>query len=723
MCIEAALGFPLELVYRNPNDIRSMTEPCKDSSNENIDRLKSRLLEQLRAGEIQSLFEFLATVKNGLPVEHLSQLVEVDIEFRRSNGEETSLEDYYDHLPELAPSPLAQTVTKVINHQTTAAETEIFDVPSDANKRQLIETGDTIDDFELIAELGRGSFATVFLARQISMQRLVALKVSTDHGMEAQTLAQLDHPHIVRVFDQRKARDYDLQLLYMQYLEGGTLLDVLKRVINSPESELSGKLFVQCVDDAVIARGASPSYESAAQKSYVDSDWEQTICRIGYSLARALEYAHQKGVLHRDIKPANVLISSDCSVKLADFNISSADTVVGEFVFGGSLVYMSPEQVRAFNKRDDFSADDLTDRCDIYSLGVMLYQLLKRELPFYALSKSRSAGGLESMIAERENSIERVGKSLKTHSPLLQKALTRCLQPNIDDRPTSARDLANQLKIGLDRDAEQFLFPAKRNWTLFFQQHFYIVCVVVNLLFNALAAAFVFRFNLLDSVPKTSHDIFWWVQLCVNGIVFPLAIGVFVKLTWMVPKALRLCLNGQHTKVPDLRLAMHRTLSAGHIQAIICGSLWIVAGALYPILLTIFGCNLSVSDWLDFITSHALAGIAITALTFFATTYLSLRIWLPVLIQNSFAEEVVCTVTSGLNSLISKIPVYQLFAVSVPLLAIALLVIFGDVMAGSKFPLTVISLFGLLAIPIVLFGGNRIRTICEKLLVIFRYES
>ena len=72
-----------------------------------------------------------------------------------------------------------------------------------AGKPDLLAAGQTVDDFDLLAAVGEGAFAKVFLARQRSLQRLVALKVSADHGTEPQTLAQLDHPHIVRVYDQR----------------------------------------------------------------------------------------------------------------------------------------------------------------------------------------------------------------------------------------------------------------------------------------------------------------------------------------------------------------------------------------------------------------------------------------------------------------------------------------------------------------------------------------
>ncbi len=693
----------------------------KDPDESDIAKLEKQLTQGLRSGEIRSVVEFLAKTGNQLSVSDLMRLVAADLDFRKSKGESADITDYYSEIPELGSIGSDQTITKLVQHETTAAQTEVFDLKPGAPKtRKLVQVGGTIDDFELLAELGKGSFATVFLARQKSMQRLVALKVSADHDMEAQTLAQLDHPHIVRVFDQRRAKEHDLQLLYMQYLEGGTLHDVLKRIVNVPAEELSGKLFVECVDESIIERGASPNYESIARKQYLKSDWEQTICRIGYNLARALDYAHEKGVLHRDIKPANVLIGSDYSVKLADFNISAADAVIGDSKFGGSLAYMSPEQIRAFNPDDDFDADQLNHKCDIYSLGVLLYQMLTRELPFYAVTKSRSTDGLKTMIAEREHSVERVISSLQNYSQLLRNALVRCLQPTLNYRPDNARDLANQLKIGLDRDAEKFLFPARGNWTLYLQNYFYTVCIFVIFVFNFLGAIFVRNFNLVDSMPEKSQETFKFVVLVVNRIIFPTAIIIFIALTIMVPTAIKLCLARRQSEIPDLKLATHRTLAAGHIQAIICGSFWLFAGFLYPTILTILGCRLKSTDWVDFIASHTLAGIAITAMTFFATTYLALRIWLPVLIQNSFTASVVSTVTSGLNDLIRKIPIYQMCAVSVPLLAIALLVIYKELMTGSENALRVISVFGLFTIPIVMIGGNRIRSVCEKLLLVFR---
>ena len=696
-----------------------MTENGDPSSFESITLLQGEFAAALKAGSVVSIREFIASHPlKKLNPEDLVKLICVEMEYRRSLGELISLADFYPDFPQIAELEKDQTITRVLD-ETTALLTEVFEAEPVATKRRLINPGDHIDDFELLTELGQGSFATVFLARQTSMQRLVALKVSADPSMEAQTLAQLDHPNIVRIFDQRRAVDFDLQLLYMQYLEGGTLLDAAQWIFNRRgELQASGKSLVRAIDVAIIDRGASPDYESPLRKQLMDDDWDRVVNRIGHALAGALDYAHHRGVLHRDIKPANVLIGADCSMKLADFNISAASSVVGAGKFGGSLAYMSPEQIRAFNPGDKFSPDQLTESCDIYSLGVMLIQLLTGCLPFPGNAMSRNSSGLKAMIQERtaDGTLREITERLSSHSPLLQNALMKCIAPSPADRHSSARALARQLKIGLDAEAEKLLYPAPDGWSSRFSQWFYPTCIIVALIGNLLAVAFITTFHLFDTVPADFHGTYITVQRVINGIAFPLAATIFVKLTIGVQRALKARKQGTKISVQDRGHAISRNLASGHLQAAVCGLEWIVAGGLYPVVLTLLGVSLPPSAWLNFIASHTLAGVAITTLTFFAISWFALNSWLPELLQDSYSDHSVSASTSGLNLLRKRIPIYQMLAVSIPLLAVVLLVIFSDLLEQSKFSLTVISIFGLFAVPIVLLGGNAIRAKCERLL-------
>ena len=248
-----------------------------------------------------------------------------------------------------------------------------------------MDAGGAIDDFDLFALLGKGAFARVVLARQRSMQRLVALKVSGESGAEPQTLAQLDHPHIVRVFDQRSMPERGLRLLYMQYVSGGTLQSVLDVLRRTPAAERDGNMLLRAVDEAVAQRGESPPAGSALRDRLAAGTWPEAVCWLGARLAEALAYAHRQGVLHRDVKPANVLLTSEASPKLADFNVSFSCKLDGAnpaAFFGGSLAYMSPEQLEAFNPAHDRDPADLDGRADLYSLCVVLWELLAGRRPF-----------------------------------------------------------------------------------------------------------------------------------------------------------------------------------------------------------------------------------------------------------------------------------------------------------------------------------------------------
>ncbi len=137
---------------------------------------------------------------------------------------------------------------------------------------QTLRVGQVIEDFELLKLLGSGAFAQVYLARQATMQRLVALKVSSDRGDEPKTLAQLDHPHIVRVFDVRSSREERLRLLSMQYAPGGTLQHVIGFAKELPWRMLSGRTILQAIDKQLLEARLPPPEESRRRQKLASSD-------------------------------------------------------------------------------------------------------------------------------------------------------------------------------------------------------------------------------------------------------------------------------------------------------------------------------------------------------------------------------------------------------------------------------------------------------------------
>ena len=152
----------------------------------------------------------------------------------------------------------------------------------------LFHEGDTFGDFQILKLLGAGGFAKVFLARQTTMQRMVALKVSADSGDEAKTLAQLDHPNIVRVYDVRQLPEQKLRLLSMQYVPGGTLVNVIRFAKQSNYDTLSGEILLQAIDDSLLAASLPKPEESPRRSRLSTSNWFEAVCEIGVQLAEAL---------------------------------------------------------------------------------------------------------------------------------------------------------------------------------------------------------------------------------------------------------------------------------------------------------------------------------------------------------------------------------------------------------------------------------------------------
>src|SRR5262245_26215562 len=199
------------------------------------------------------------------------------------------------------------------------------------------------EDFELLRVLGEGSFGKVYLARQVSLDRQVAVKISANRGSEARTLASLEHDHIVHVFSETIDLKCNQRVLCMQYVPGTTLERIIDALNKREPNSWSG----QGVLDAIDSLSQNPAvFHPAALRDrqlLAESDYFQAVCWFGARLAEALDYAHSQGVLHRDVKPANILVNQYGRPLLADFNIShqAAQPVRADDVFGGTLGYMS----------------------------------------------------------------------------------------------------------------------------------------------------------------------------------------------------------------------------------------------------------------------------------------------------------------------------------------------------------------------------------------------
>ncbi len=239
-----------------------------------------------------------------------------------------------------------------IKKLTTAGETMIFGLSGAKKEATVImentEIKPTLGRYEVVKELGRGAMGTVFLGKDPRINREVAIKtlryeeidaeqideVKKRFFREAEAAGKLSHPNIVTIYD--VGEDYEIAYMAMELLDGSDLAKYTKKENLLPVPE---------------------------------------IVRIVSSVASALDYAHANGIVHRDIKPANIMILTNGEVKVADFGIArvmaTSKTQTG--VVLGTPSYMSPEQI---------AGKKVDGRSDLFSLGVVLYELISGEKPF-----------------------------------------------------------------------------------------------------------------------------------------------------------------------------------------------------------------------------------------------------------------------------------------------------------------------------------------------------
>lgn len=342
-----------------------------------------------------------------------------------------------------------------------------------ATRHRLSQTalpavGSTFKGFHLVAELGRGAFGRVFLARQGDLaNRLVALKISTESIAESQKLAQLQHTHIVPIYSFHQ--DGPLQAVCMPYFGSTTLSDVLND-LQQGRLPNSGKQLISTVQNrqSQTARslrsnrpdsGVLPLTDAASNGIELPSDvpsaspatvrqleglsYVEAVLWLGARLADGLAHAHERGILHRDLKPANILLTNDGQPMLLDFNLAE-DTkqysAVSAAMIGGTLPYMAPEHLMAFQGQDSV----VDHRADIYALGLILTELLLGR-PLFARHAGLMESTLPRMIAERNQQPPALGKENPEMTPAVEAILRRCLQPDPAQRYQSARELQEDL--------------------------------------------------------------------------------------------------------------------------------------------------------------------------------------------------------------------------------------------------------------------------------------
>ncbi|MCC7083809.1 MAG: serine/threonine protein kinase [Pirellulales bacterium] len=603
----------------------------------------------------------------------LNEFIKIDLEYRWQQHElPKQIEEYVEEFPELVEDgqvscdliyeefhirqqtddpPAPETYYKRFPGQTERLKRMMSIEPNrmgsttmiGGQKGAEIDVGQQIDDFDLLLRLGKGSFGSVFLARQRSMQRLVALKISRDRGTEPQTLAMLDHPYIVRVYDQRVLHDRKLQLMYMQHIPGGTLQDVVEAARRQAPALRSGKTVLEAVDRALNHSGESPP-EGGLRRRLANTHWPEAACWIGAKLAAALEYAHQRGVLHRDVKPANVLLAADCTPKLVDFNVSFSSKLEGATpaaYFGGSLAYMSPEQLEATNPDHEREPGELDGKSDVYSLGVMLWELLTGTRPFGEEHMEKNWSETLKILTDRRRfgvPVSAIAALPPDLPPALQNILLSCLAPHATNRPTAGQ-LARQLELCLQPRVQSLLIARPKSLRQWMRRYPFWCFVALGLVPSAVFSTGNLILNKSEFVPKGDEikNFFEGVEVpVVNFLSFGLAIGVVFRFAWPVLYTVRKVVYGnqvQSEPLPQIRL---RALHVGDCAGWFGFALWMISGIVFPGWMHLrFGNRPEINSQLyaNFIASQFASGGISSTLTFFLLSYMCVRAFYPVLIR------------------------------------------------------------------------------------------
>ena len=318
------------------------------------------------------------------------------------------------------------------------------------------EAGQTIAGFRLVEELGRGAFARVFLAEERQLaDRPVALKVARAGSREPQTLARLQHTHIVPVHSYRTDPATGLHLLCMPYFGRVTLAQILA----DPRVRVarSGADLVEALDRLRPSEGPNLA-RSAGRSALAGRTFAQAMAWWGARMAEALGHAHDRGVLHRDVKPSNVLVTDDAMPMLLDFNLAREvavdDPEAPPHVLGGTLDYMAPEHLEALAEG---TVDGVDGRSDIYGLGVVLYEALMGVRPFTTPREALSVGeALLTAAAMRRSGAPRL-RTIRPEVPAaLEAVVRRCLAPEPSDRYATAADLVIDLQAVADDRSLRF---------------------------------------------------------------------------------------------------------------------------------------------------------------------------------------------------------------------------------------------------------------------------
>jgi serine/threonine protein kinase len=609
------------------------------------------------------------------PTSHVSDVVLADSE----TGGAPSF-----RAPAAAPSQAAGPTLPVHSEQRDAR---------DSQRPMGLLPGAKVDDFEIIRLLGRGAFGHVYLARQISLDREVALKVSANRGSEGRTMARLEHQHIVQVFSESVDKDFNQRLLCMQLVPGVALDKIIAALhgrrkrgdaASDAPANWTGAELLAIIDKSASLPAALDPSAVHDREALSQMDSVEATAWFGGRLAEALDFAHRHGVLHRDIKPANILVNSYGRPLLADFNISSqpvGSQSGGEELFGGTFAYMAPEHLDAFNPTNATGQDAVTARSDIYSLGLVLRQLLVGRTGF-AMPK-RGADIIEtmrSMAEKRRRAPPTCGPGPPGARKTLERTICRCLEPEPTERFASGAELARQLDGCRQlRHAERQLPPLSR-LTSGVSRRPFLWLVIMVVLPQLAGSAVNISYNATqiggEVLTHEQRQLFNQLVIGYNAIVYPIALTLFILAVRPVWRCWRALASSEPLADGYVESARRKALRLpGWISALTAAG-WFPGGVIFPAAIAVMSPTLDPEIFAHFVASFWMSGLIALAYSLCGVEFVVLHALYPGMWRNArdFGE----TAKKELAPVSRHLFWIEVLAIAIPLVAAILLLIGGD---------------------------------------------
>lgn len=524
--------------------------------------------------------------------------------------------------------------------------------------------GERVSDFEIVKLVGEGAFAKVYHARQLSLARGVALKVTPDVGREARMMAGLEHDHIVTVFSETVMEGVGMRLICMQFVQGATLQQLITKLAEVPEDKRTGDSILAVLD--TYDDSGQTLFNAAAMRdreAMSRSEYHAACLYIGACLAEALAFAHARGILHLDVKPANILVNRYGRPMLTDFNVSLTPEDIESkdpAMLGGTLAYMSPEQHYVFTSKDMGRLATIDARSDLYSLGIVLTELLT--------------------CAKVEKSVDATtGVTVLRHTESLPEEIASVLHCAVRVAPAerfqNAREMAAALKnchevanirLSLPNDGliVQYAgrFPVMA--IVFLAIGPQILGSAVNITYNSI--------RIVEDLTHEQQETFLRLLLPYNLLVYPIGIWLVWRQIAFLVKALRQRRDRYMPDPASMGTLRKRVLQTPYILVLASSVGWLPGAILFPLLIDMISGPLESDTYWHFFISFVSSWLIALTYSFLLLESVVLQVIYPRFWTSRCDIKAASRVE--LEKVIQRLKIFQVLAGIIPLAGAVMIV-------------------------------------------------